>query len=120
MATTETVDFKKIQRQAKWNQFKTNMKEKVSNGLQAVYDHRYELLGAVVIIGGTVKSVNRMATNASEKRDQKRRVWDPSAGHYWRTKHELSNTEYLEMERIQKEYDCSKGKALELMGLLKR
>lgn len=117
---TETVDFKKLQRQAKWQSFKENMKEKVTSGLQAVYDHRYELLGAVVIIGGTVKSVNRMATNASEKRDQKRRVWDPSAGHYWRTKHELSNSEYLEMERIQKEYDCSKGKALELMGLLRR
>ena len=117
---TETVDFKKLQRQARWEKFKANMKEKVTNGLQAVYDHRYELLGAIVIIGGTAKSVNRMATNAAEKRDQERRIWDPVEGHYWRTKRKLSNADFLEMEQIRKSRNCSKGEALEIMGLLRR
>jgi len=87
---------------------------------RSAYERRYEIAGGILTAVMAVKTINNVVESANNRREQDCRIYDRSEGHYWRTKRKLSNSEYLEMEEIRNLYGCSKGEALNRMGLLKK
>lgn len=115
----KTVSFSEFKKKLKLEERKRKAKEAVISGCQKAWDHRYEIAGAIIIGAGTIKTISRTVNNASERYEKDHRIWDPSEGHYWKTSRKLSNSDYLEMERLRQRYCCTKGEALDMMGLLR-
>lgn len=112
----ETVNFEDIKKQVK----RQELIDKAKQIGQVAWDHRYEIAGGLVSLVMTAKTANSMIQNARDRKEEDCRIYDRSAGHYWRTKRKLKNADYLELEEIRKATGCSKGEALKIMGLLKK
>lgn len=89
---------------------KREIKEKIGENLYKLSDwfdsNRETILPLVpVVIGGittVVKVVGKHINIGKEKEVKDLYCYDRSLGHYWRLKRELSNSEWLEIDRRKK------------------
>jgi len=91
--------------------------EALANGAQWCRDN--PMIAAALLVGTRqlVKTTRRRSETHEKKRQ--RLIWDPAARHYWETKRELKQSEWLEVERLKRQ-GMTIGEALAEMNLLKR
>ena len=101
--TVNFIDLNSIRRKQKIDKFKKNVKDNVNKGLKWTNEHIEELAIIIpaVVAGGKV--VARLANNCIQvKKEQDLKelyCYDRHLGHYWRLRRELSNKEWLEIDR---------------------
>lgn len=98
--------FKKL----RWEEKKRELKEKFNSKAQAAYEWFLENKDAIVfltpmVVGGittVAKVVGKRINLHKEQELQDLYCYDRSLGHYWRLKRELSNKEWLEIDKRKK------------------
>lgn len=92
--------------ETKFQSFKRKAKEKFDNGIDAIKQHKEEIIEIAPLALGALAVTAKVITKSvhlKQERDLKDRfVWDNHLGHYWKTKRKLSNNEWLEVERRKK------------------
>lgn len=82
-------------------------KEKIKKGLINVANfcnRNKEILmiaipAGVTVVGGFIKGINRHVKLNKEKNLKELYCYDRSLGHYWRLKRELSNSEWVQIDK---------------------
>lgn len=88
-------DRRKEKVREKWNDFKTF----VYNNKDLIIVVGPAILGVVTV---TIKTVNKQVKLKKEKDLKELYCYDRSLGHYWRLKRELSNSEWIEIDKRKK------------------
>lgn len=96
----EIVDFKK---EAKRRERKEKFNRKVKDAKNWVYNNKeLIILFGPTLIGGvtaSVKAVNKHVKLSKEKDLKDLYCYDRSLGHYWRLRRELTNSEWIEIDK---------------------
>ena len=100
------VDVRRFRREQKRAQFKEKLKSKLRQTKNWVIENRDLVLTLTpVIVGGLatiVKVVGKRSNLNKEEELKELYCYDRSLGHYWKLKRELSNQEWLEIDRRKK------------------
>lgn len=96
-------DFKK---ESKKRAFKEKAKRSFQKGKELISENKEAIIAATpIVVGGlatTMKLLNKRH-NLREQKDLKNLYcYDRSLGHYWRLRRELSNKEWLEIDKRKK------------------
>ena len=91
-----------------------------------ISQHPTEFIGlctvSITAIGAATKGVKGLIgeiDRVAEKRDERCRVWDPVNGIFWRTKHPLTTSQQLELER-RVMMNENRGDILDSMNVLRK
>lgn len=110
VVTIDKKELKKAQRRAKRRAFVEKLKGKGKAALDWVDIHREEtvaIAAGVTAVAGVgakvVKGHNKKKALAEERELKDLYVYDRRLGHYWKVKRRLSNSEWLEVDRRQRE-----------------
>lgn len=96
----EVVDFekemKRRERKEEWNRKKTEAWNWVRDNKELII-----LFGPALIGGATagIKAVNKHVKLNKEKNLKELYCWDASLGHYWKLRRELTNSEWVEIDK---------------------
>ena len=86
--------------------FKSKVKEKLNNGKDWVVDNKETVMVLAPIVIGIatpiVKMVSKNITLRKAKDVKELYCYDRSLGHYWRLKRELTNNEWVTIDRRKK------------------
>lgn len=86
--------------------FKSKMKEKFKNGKDWVVDNKETIIVLAPIVIGVakpiIKTVSKNITLRKAKDVKELYCYDRSLGHYWRLKRELTNNEWVTIDRRKK------------------
>ena len=86
--------------------FKSKVKEKLNNGKYWVIDNKETVMVLAPIVIGIatpiVKMVSKNITLRKAKDVKELYCYDRSLGHYWRLKRELTNNEWVTIDRRKK------------------
>ena len=100
------VSFKDFKDEAKRREIKAKVNAKLQKGKDWVVKYKDEIVTITpIVIGGVatvVKVVNRRINLRKQEQLHDLYCYDRSLGHYWRLKRELSNNEWLEIDRRKK------------------
>ena len=100
------VSFKDFKDEEKRRELKAKVKAKLQKGKDWVVKYKDEIATITpIVIGGiatVAKVVNRRINLRKQERLHDLYCYDRSLGHYWRLKRELSNNEWLEIDRRKK------------------
>lgn len=99
---TNVIDIN-FEREIKKAHFKAKVRDVANKTKNWIVDHEELIVVALpIVIGGASKMVTT-ATKRSNLRKQEmiknRYCYDPSLGHYWHLKRNLSNTEWVQIDR---------------------
>lgn len=101
-----TVNFDDFRKEARKRDIKEKIKSKIQSGKDWFIQNKEIVITLVpIIIGGvtTVAKVVGKRVNLHKQEELKDLYcYDRSLGHYWRLKRELSNKEWLEIDRRKK------------------
>ncbi len=104
MSKVINVDFRT--KEEKRAAFKAKLNEKIQNGKDwFIRNKEYVITLTPIIVGGVttvVKVVSRRANLRKQEELKDLYCYDRSLGHYWRLRRELSNKEWLEIDRRKK------------------
>lgn len=99
----EIVDFKK---EAKRRERKENFQRKVNNAKIWIYNNKeLVMIFGPVLMGGLttgIKTVNRNIKLHKEKQLKDLYCYDRSLGHYWKLRRELTNSDWVEIDKRKK------------------
>lgn len=102
----EMVNMKDFKKEAKRRAYKEKVIEKIQNGKEWIIQNKEAVITLTpVIIGGitTIAKVVGKHKNLRKEEDLKDLYcYDRSLGHYWRLRRELTNQEWLEIDRRKK------------------
>jgi hypothetical protein len=100
------VDVRKFRREQKRAEFKKKLKSGFRKTKDWVVEHKDLVITLTpVIIGGiatVVKVVGKRSNLRKEEELKELYCYDRSLGHYWKLRRELSNQEWLEIDRRKK------------------
>lgn len=100
------INFDYRSKEQKKEEFKEKIKTKLQSGKNFIVENKEVLITLTpVIIGGVttvVKVVGKHVNLSKEESVKNLYCYDRSLGHYWRLKRELSNKEWLEIDRRKK------------------
>lgn len=90
----------------KLEDFKVNVRDKFNDGKEWMYRNKELIIAlAPIVIGGSTtifKVVGKRVNLHKQEVVKNLYCYDRSLGHYWRLKRELSNKEWLEIDRRKK------------------
>lgn len=93
-------------RKEKFDDFKSKVKGKVSEGIHWVKENPQVLAALIpVVTKGSiflVKTISKNVTLNKQKNLKELYCYDRSLGHYWKLKRELSNQEWVEIDKRKK------------------
>lgn len=96
----EVADFekemKKRERKAEWNRKKTEAWDWVCDNKELIMLFGPTLIGGVT---ASVKAVNKHVKLNKEKNLKELYCWDPSLGHHWKLRREITNSEWVEIDK---------------------
>lgn len=99
--------FKKIRFEQKKREFKEKAKQKIHNGYEWFLAHKDEIVFLTpIVVGGITTVAKVVCKRVNQRKDEELHdlyCYDRSLGHYWRLKRELSNKEWLEIDKRKKE-----------------
>lgn len=102
----ETINIEDFKRESRKRAFKEKVRTKIQNGKEWVVKNKEAVITLTpVIIGGvtTIVKVAGKRVNLRKQEDLKDLYcYDRSLGHYWRLRRELSNKEWLEIDKRKK------------------
>lgn len=98
----KVVSMKDFERESKRREFKENAKQKISNAVNLVREHKEEImiLSPIIIAGitGVTKVSKGMIRNHNLNKEQDLKelyCYDRSLGHYWKLRKPLSNNDWI-------------------------
>lgn len=98
----KVVSMKDFERESKRREFKENVKQKISNAVNFVREHKEEItiLSPIIIAGitGVTKVSKGMIRNHNLNKEQDLKelyCYDRSLGHYWKLRKPLSNNDWI-------------------------
>lgn len=98
----KVVSMKDFERESKRREFKENAKQKISNAVNFVREHKEEImiLSPIIIAGitGVTKVSKGMIRNHNLNKEQDLKelyCYDRSLGHYWKLRKPLSNNDWI-------------------------
>lgn len=98
----KVVSMKDFERESKRREFKENVKQKISNAVNFVREHKEEImiLSSIIIAGitGVTKVSKGMIRNHNLNKEQDLKelyCYDRSLGHYWKLRKPLSNNDWI-------------------------
>lgn len=99
----ENVSIDDFKKEAKKRAFKEKVKQKLARGKEIVINNKEAIaILTPIIIKGITTTTKAVTKNASLRKEEKNKnlyCYDPSLGHYWKLKRELTNSEWLEIDR---------------------
>ena len=103
----KTAKFNDFQKEAKRREFKTKVKNKLINAKVWVINNKELVIGLTpVIIGGLSTITKVVGKNINLRKQESIKntyCYDRSLGHYWSLKRDLTNKEWLEVDRRKKQ-----------------
>lgn len=97
------VTLKDFEKERKKREFKEKIHSKIQNGKEWCIRNKDTLIVlAPVIIGGFTTVVKVMGKNINLRKEERVKdlyCYDRSLGHYWKLRRELTNDEWLEIDR---------------------
>ena len=103
----KTARFNDFQNEAKRREFKTKVKNKLLNAKVWVINNKELVIGLTpVIIGGLSTITKVVGKNINLRKQESIKntyCYDRSLGHYWSLKRDLTNKEWLEVDRRKKQ-----------------
>lgn len=104
MSKEKVVDFRT--REEKVADFKARLKMKLEDGKEWVIRNKEAVITLTPIVIGGISTVTKVVGKRINLRKQEALkdlyCYDRSLGHYWRLRRELSNQEWLEVDRRKK------------------
>ena len=101
--TVNFIHLESVRRKQKRDKFKNKVKNGINKGLKWTNEHIEEIavIAPCVLAGGKLvaKVVNKGMQVKKEQDLKELYCYDRSLGHYWRLRRELSNKEWLEIDR---------------------
>lgn len=100
------VSFKDFEDETKKREFKAKVSAKLQKGKDWIVKYKNEIVTITPIVVGGIATVAKVVNRRTNLRKQEQLhdlyCYDRSLGHYWRLKRELSNNEWLEIDRRKK------------------
>lgn len=100
------VSFKDFEDETKKREFKAKVSAKLQKGKDWIVKYKNEIVTITPIVVGGIATVAKVVNRRINLRKQEQLhdlyCYDRSLGHYWRLKRELSNNEWLEIDRRKK------------------
>ena len=107
MTTISLDDFKKESRKRKRQEFVENLKWKLNRAVIWADDNKEILIVVVPCIAGAAKliakTVNKSVNLRKEEQLKELYCYDRSLGHYWKLRRELTNDEWIEIDKRKKQ-----------------
>lgn len=107
MTTISLDDFKKESRKRKRQEFVENLKWKLNRAVIWADNNKEILIVVVPCIAGAVKlvtkTVNKSINLKKEEQLKDLYCYDRSLGHYWKLRRELTNDEWIEIDKRKKQ-----------------
>lgn len=101
-----TVNIEDFRKELKKRELKEKLKSKIRSGKEKVVRYKNEIITLTpIVIGGVatvVKVVGKRINLHKQEELKDLYCYDRSLGHYWRLRRELSNKEWLEIDRRKK------------------
>ena len=102
----EVVSMKEIKREARKRELKEKFNAKIQNGKEWFIRNKETVIALTpVVIGGLttiIKVVSKRINLAKEEELKDLYCYDRSLGHYWQLRRELTNKEWLEIDKRKK------------------
>lgn len=102
----EVVSMKEIKREARKRELKEKFNAKIQNGKEWFIRNKETVITLTpVVIGGLttiIKVVSKRINLAKEEELKDLYCYDRSLGHYWQLRRELTNKEWLEIDKRKK------------------
>lgn len=100
---SKIIDIDLRTKEQKRAEFKEKAKDKIRNGYEWVKDNKKEAIGIVTLLATAtttvVKTVGKRSNLAKQESIKNLYCYDRSLGHYWKLRRELTNQEWLEIDR---------------------
>ena len=97
------VNFDDFAKEQKKRERKEKFRRKVNNMTNWFYNNKELVLFATPIVTGitasTITGIRKNQKQRKEKELKERYCYDPSLGHYWKLRRELTNSEWIEIDR---------------------
>lgn len=107
MTTISLDDFKKESRKRKRQEFVENLKWKFNQAVVWADGNKEILIVVIPCIAGAVKlvtkTVNKSINLKKEEQLKDLYCYDRSLGHYWKLRRELTNDEWIEIDKRKKQ-----------------
>lgn len=102
----EVVNIKDFERESKKRAFKEKVNTKIQNGKEWVMKNKEAVFAATPVVIGGLTTITKVVGKRINLRKQEKLkdqyCYDRSLGHYWRLRRELTNKEWLEIDRRKK------------------
>lgn len=99
----EIIDIADFQKEAKKRQRKAKIQSKMNSiGKWVGNNKEMILILGPAVLGMTTASVKAVSKHASQRKEKKLKenyCYDRSLGHYWKLRRELTNSEWVEIDR---------------------
>nr|WP_296955018.1 hypothetical protein [uncultured Mediterraneibacter sp.] len=102
----EVVDMREFKRESRKREIKEKINTKIQNGKEWFNRNKEAVITLTPIVIGGVTTIVKVVGKRSNLRKQEDLkdlyCYDRSLGHYWRLRRELSNKEWLEIDKRKK------------------